>query len=437
MGEKVDAREFTREDRKRFRDKVFQDLAALRRMLAETAFAPEDTQAGLEIELNLVDHDLEPAMHNQRVLDAIDDEQFQTELGRFNVEINLEPRLLNQAGWASFEASVRSALDQADERAQTVGARLVTIGILPTLDEQHASAESLSQEARYALLDEQILNTRGENLIIDIQGTERLHLESDSIMPEAACTSTQVHLQVDPEEFADYWNAAQAVAGLQVAMGANSPFLFGRRLMDETRIPLFTQATDTRSEDLKAQGVRPRVWFGERWITSMFDLFEENVRLFPALIPESRQMAEEPLLTPGASPRLHELMLHNGTVWRWNRPIYDPGTDVPHLRLENRLLPAGPTPADMAANAAFFYGILHSLVFERRPLWSRMSFEQAADAFEQCARWGLEARIRWPRVTGRVRGAIDSTRVGTLVTCRDASTSVPVYQCTSVPRSYR
>src|SRR5699024_8365478 len=144
--------------------------------------------------------------------------------------------------------------------------------------------------------------------------------------------------------------------------------------------------------EYEAQGVRPRVWFGERWITSMFDLFEENVRLFPALIPESREMAEEPLLTEGSSPRLHELMLHNGTVWRWNRPIYDPGIDVPHLRLENRLLPAGPTPADMVANAAFFYGILHSLVHERRPLWSRMSFEQATEAFQQCARWGLEAR---------------------------------------------
>ncbi|MGO1286651.1 MAG: glutamate--cysteine ligase, partial [Brachybacterium sp.] len=211
-------------------------------------------------------------------------------------------------------------------------------------------------------------------------------------------------LQVPPEQFAAAWNAAQAIAGPQVALAANSPFLLGKRLWHESRIPTFVQALDTRPPEYAAQGVRPRVWFGERWITSMFDLFEENVRLFPALIPESREMAEEPLLTEGSEPRLHELMLHNGTVWRWNRPIYDPGTDVPHLRLENRLLPAGPTPADMAANAAFFYGILESLVHERRPLWSRMSFEQAAEAFQQCARWGLEARVQWPRV-GRVRVA--------------------------------
>src|SRR5690625_6688497 len=133
----------------------------------------------------------------------------------------------------------------------------------------------------------------------------------------------QLHLQVPPEQFADAWNAAQAVAGPQVALAANSPFQMGGRLWHDSCIPTFAQALDTRPPEYATQGVRPRVWFGERWITSMFDLFEENVRLFPALIPESRDMTEEPLLTEGASPRLHELMLHNSTVWRWNRPIYD------------------------------------------------------------------------------------------------------------------
>jgi hypothetical protein len=249
------------------------------------------------------------------------------------------------------------------------------------------------------------MEARGEEITLRIEGEGRgVDTTFDSIAPESACTSMQLHLQVPPEQFAAAWNAAQAIAGPQVALAANSPFLLGRRLWHETRIPTFVQALDTRPPEYAAQGVRPRVWFGERWITSMFDLFEENVRLFPALIPESREMAEEPLLTEGRSPRLHELMLHNGTVWRWNRPIYDPGTDLPHLRLENRLLPAGPTAADMAANAAFFYGIVRSLVHERRPLWSRMSFEQADESFQQCARWGLEARVRWPKV-GRVRVA--------------------------------
>jgi len=169
-----------------------------------------------------------------------------------------------------------------------------------------------------------VMEARGEEITLRIEGEGRgVDTTFDSIAPESACTSMQLHLQVPPEQFAAAWNAAQAIAGPQVALAANSPFLLGRRLWHETRIPTFVQALDTRPPEYAAQGVRPRVWFGERWITSMFDLFEENVRLFPALIPESREMAEEPLLTEGHSPRLHELMLHNGTVWRWNRPIYD------------------------------------------------------------------------------------------------------------------
>ena len=167
------------------------------------------------------------------------------------------------------------------------------IGILPTLMPEHVTLDSVSENPRYSLLDQQIFAARGEDLEIIIDGVERLQMVSDTIMPEAACTSTQVHLQVSPDDFAGYWNAAQAIAGVQVAVGANSPFLFGRQLVAESRIPLFEQSTDTRSEELKAQGVRPRVWFGERWITSIFDLFEENSRYFPALLPISSE--EDPV----------------------------------------------------------------------------------------------------------------------------------------------
>ena len=179
-------------------------------------------------------------------------------------------------------------------------------------------------------------------------------------MPEAACTSTQFHVQTSPDQFADYWNASQAIAAAQLAVGANSPYLLGKQLWRETRIPLFEQATDTRSEELKAQGVRPRVWFGERWITSVFDLFEENVRYFPALLPVTDD--EDPLevLEAGGTPQLAELRLHNGTIYRWNRPVYDIADGVPHLRVENRLLAAGPTVADTMANAAFYFGLVRA-----------------------------------------------------------------------------
>ena len=219
---------------------------------------------------------------------------------------------------------------------------------------------------RYQALNDSIFNARGEDILIDISGPEPLSLNSASIAPESACTSMQLHLQVSPDDFASNWNAAQVLAGPQLALGANSPYFFGHRLWAETRIELFAQSTDTRPDELKIQGVRPRVWFGERWITSIFDLFEENVRYFPSLLPEVSD--EDPVaeLAAGRTPHLSELRLHNGTVYRWNRPVYDvvdvDGVGRPHLRVENRVLPAGPTVIDMLANSAFYYGLLRDAV---------------------------------------------------------------------------
>ncbi|MGI8887369.1 MAG: glutamate--cysteine ligase, partial [Nocardioidaceae bacterium] len=237
---------------------------------------------------------------------------------------------------------------------------------------------------------------RGEDLEISIRGAERLRVTVDSIIPEAACTSMQLHQQVSPEDFPAYWNASQAIAGIQLAVGANSPFLLGKELWAETRIALFQQATDTRSEELKSQGVRPRVWFGERWINSIFDLFEENVRYFPALLPITDDEDPIAVLDGGDTPHLAELRLHNGTIYRWNRPVYDVVRDVPHLRVENRVLPSGPTVVDMLANAAFYFGVTRSLAEDERPVWSQMSFSAAEENFHSGARDGMQAQVYWP-----------------------------------------
>src|ERR671923_498991 len=398
MGEEVAAKVFSREDRQRYREKVRSCLDVFARMLAEARFHPELRSFGLEIELNLTDDAGDPAMVNARALEAIADPDFQTELGQFNVEINVAPRLLGGHVMTELEAGVRDSLNGAEARARTVGAHMMIIGILPTIDEAHLNAEAFSESPRYALLNEQIFAARGEDLHISIAGPERLSTFADTIAPEAACTSVQLHQQVKPETFAAVWNAAQAIAGVQVAIAANSPFFFGRELWRETRIALFEQATDTRPEELKAQGVRPRVWFGERWITSIFDLFEENVRYFPALLPVCEDEDPVEMLARGDIPRLAELRLHNGTIYRWNRPIYDVVRGRPHLRVENRILPAGPSVVDVCANAAFYYGLIRSLVEEERPLWSRMSFSAAEDNFHAGARDGIEARLYWPGV---------------------------------------
>ncbi|MFI5958513.1 glutamate--cysteine ligase [Cryptosporangium sp. NPDC051539] len=396
MGRDVPAVEFTREDRRRYREKVRASLDVLEQMLAESRFDFDRPLTGLEIELNLVDADGRPAMRNAEVLGVIADDQWATEIGQFNLEINLPPRRIAEDGAGALEKEVRDALNHADEKARTVGAQLALIGILPTLRESHVRPDTISANDRYRLLNEQIFAARGEDLPIRIDGVERLDTYSDSVAPEGACTSVQFHLQVSPATFGAYWNAAQAAAGAQVALGANSPYLFGKHLWAETRIPLFEQATDTRSDELKAQGVRPRVWFGERWITSVFDLFEENSRYFPALLPLCDDEDPAAVLAAGSTPSLAELTLHNGTIWRWNRPVYAVVDDRPHLRVENRVLPGGPTVVDIAANMAFYYGLIRALVDSERPVWSQMSFAAAAENFHAGARDGIHSRQYWP-----------------------------------------
>ncbi len=398
MGEEVEVQEFTRADRTRHREKVRRCLDVFARMLREAAFDTDDPMTGMEVELNLVDEKGDPALKNVEVLEAIADPDFQNELGQFNIEINVPPAKLREDGLGTFETSLRRSLNDAEKKSVEVGAHLVMIGILPTLADGHMDVEHLSGNPRYRLLSEQILNARGEDISIEIAGKERLRTTADSIVPEAACTSTQLHVQTSPDQFGAYWNASQAIAAVQLAVGANSPYLLGKELWRETRIPLFEQATDTRSEELKAQGVRPRVWFGERWITSVFDLFEENVRYFPALLPVSDD--EDPLqvLEAGGTPNLAELRLHNGTIYRWNRPVYDISGGVPHLRVENRLLAAGPTVADTMANAAFYFGLVRALAESERPLWSQMSFSAAEENFHVAAQQGIDAQIYWPGV---------------------------------------
>jgi hypothetical protein len=396
MGERVGAAAFSRDDRQRYREKVKRCLDVFARMLAESRFEGQRRSMGLEIELNLTDAAGDPALRNDEVLAHLPDADFQTELGQFNLEINIPPRLLGDAALTELERDVRADLNHAEGKAREVGAHMVMIGILPTVTSDHLHGEAFSASPRYKLLNEQIFAARGEDLQIEIAGVDRLSTYADTIAPEAACTSVQLHALVDPLAFPGVWNAAQGVAGVQVAVGANSPFFFTRELWRETRIALFEQATDTRPEELKAQGVRPRVWFGERWITSIFDLFEENVRYFPALLPLCDDEDPEAALAAGQAPRLAELRLHNGTVYRWNRPVYDVVDGRPHLRVENRVLPAGPTVADILANAAFYYGLVRTLADEERPLWSRMSFSAAEENFHAGARDGLDAHVYWP-----------------------------------------
>src|SRR6478736_361166 len=398
MGTEVAGTGYTREQRQRYREKVQQNLDVFERMLATSVFEFDRPMTGMEIELNLVGDDYLPRMANAEVLDRIADPGYQTELGQYNIELNVSPRPLPGDSALELEAHLRDSLNQAEGRANEVGSHIVAIGILPTLTPQDFHTEWMSINPRYAALNEAIFAARGEDMFIDIEGPsgERLATYADTIAPESACTSVQLHLQVAPQDFAAHWNAAQALAGPQLAVGANSPYFFGKQLWAETRVELFAQATDTRAVELKNQGVRPRVFFGERWITSILDLFEENVRYFPALLPETSDEDPMAALEAGIAPELSELRLHNGTVYRWNRPIYDIVDNTPHVRVENRVLPAGPSIVDTLANSAFYYGVLRMLAGDDRPVWTKMSFAAAEHNFQACARRGIESRVYWP-----------------------------------------
>jgi hypothetical protein len=391
---------FASDDRVNYRHKVRSCMDALAQMLDADVFDERDGVTGFEIELNLVDVDERPAMRNAEVLSFLGDPAFQTELGQFNLELNEPPRPVSELG--AYERAILNRLRRATERAAKADTGLVLIGMLPTLTPDHLVLANLSANERYRLLNDEMVAARGEQFHLDIRGEEWLRSTSDSIVPESACTSTQIHLQVPPARFAGYWNASQAIAGPQVAIGANAPWFHGRRLWAETRIAVFDQATDVRPDEFKAQGVRPRVWFGERWITSVFDLFEENVRYFPPLLPIMDE--EDPLkvLTAGGVPHLGELRLHNGTVYRWNRPVYDVMDGRPHLRVENRVLPSGPTVTDVLANAAFYLGLTRQLADEDRPIWSQLPFTTAEDNFNRGARDGIDAIMNWPRI-GEIR----------------------------------
>src|SRR6266545_112231 len=353
MGEEVERVEFTRADRARYREQVHRNLDAFARMLRESRFDVDRPLTGVEIELNLVDENSDPAMKNAEVLAAISDDAFQTELGQFNVEINVPPAEIGGNGLDRMETRIRDSLNAAEEKAAKTGSHMLVVGILPTLFTEHMSMEALSANPRYALLNDQIFAARGEDIQIAIDGVERLAVTADTIAPEAACTSTQLHIQVSPESFSQYWNAAQAIAGVQLAVGANSPFLFGKELMRETRIALLPVVSD---EDAIA------------------------------------------VLDRGDTPRLSELRLHNGTIYRWNRPVYDVVRDRPHLRVENRVLPAGPTVVDTCANGAFYFGLVRALAEDERPIWSQMSFSAAEENFHAGARNGIDADVFWPGV---------------------------------------
>jgi len=377
---------------------LLEDVHALERMLREGNFENGLQRIGAEQELFLVDSNLRPRACVLQVLERLKGRAFTTELAQFNLEANLSPREFGGNCLAQMETELVEMLALARAAAAGEGARVLFCGILPTLEKQHLGLEWMTPIPRYYQLNRMMSALRNGPFDTRIKGLDEFQMVHDNVMLEACNTSFQLHWQCEAGRFATLYNLAQLVSAPLLACAVNSPILMGHRLWHETRVALFQQSLDTRSEIKSQRGNRARVSFGDRWVEgSVMEIFREDVARFRSLIAAGPDESPMEVLDRGDVPELKALRLHNGTIYRWNRPCYGVIDGRPHLRIENRVLPAGPTVVDELANAAFFFGLMSALPVEYGDVREQMSFDDAENNLVTAARYGLHSKLRWLR----------------------------------------
>jgi len=382
--------------RHRFLKTLLREVKALDLMVQEGRFEREKLRIGAEQELCLIDEDGEPSLLGPEILTDIDDPHFTSEIGRFNLEINLDPFELRSDCLRNTERQLLRLLSLGDGIASDHGARFVLSGILPSLTHRHLLRKNMTPEKRYYLLSDVMKQQRGADFEIHIQGVDELMARLDTVLFEACNTSFQLHLQIPSEDFVDYYNWAQLISAPVLATAVNSPLLFGRELWMETRIALFQQSIDTRRSTNILRERQPRVYFGNRWLhNSVSELFKDHITRFPLILANEAEEDALAVLHAGNAPKLRSLRLHNGTVYTWNRPCYGVSQNRAHLRIENRYLPAGPTVADGMANFAFWLGLMRGIPPEKRKFYQDMSFQAVKDNFYRAARYGLHTVFCW------------------------------------------
>lgn len=395
MGLSIDRSSFTEEEYHHAGVRLRENLAALKALLERPGFGHGDASLGAELEMSIVGDDAQALPLNREVLAQSLDPNLQLELDRFNLEYNLSPVQAAGEPFRAMQTELESALSALGEISGQHGGRIIPIGILPTLTMEQLQSGWMTDLARYHALAAGIKRIRQESISISIDGPEPLEAEFDSVTVEGANTSFQVHLRVNPEEFANCYNAAQLATPLALAVGANSPFLLGHSLWDETRIALFKQAVDTRRHKNEWRRMA-RVPFGHGWVRKgAYELFAESCHLYPILMPITSAVDDRTVVRDGGIPELAELRLHQGTIWNWNRPVYD-SADGGHLRIELRALPSGPTPVDMMASAAFLVGLTVGLSKSIEATLPAFPFRYADFNFYRAAQSSLDADLLWP-----------------------------------------
>lgn len=396
MGSKVVRKLKGKKQRAIYLHHLVRDLEALELMIQCDMFEKSPVRIGAEQEFCIVDGEFLPQSNSIQVLEEINDGHFTTEIGNYNLEINTDPIVLGKDCFSILHQDLDSLLDKGRAAAKKSGSRIILTGILPTIGPMHTTLESMTAVDRYLVLNEAARESRGQDFSIHIKGVDEVTMLHDSVMLEGCNTSFQMHLQVGPEEFVEMFNWSQAITGPVLAAGCNSPLLFGKELWSETRIALFTQSVDIRTNSFLLNENQPRVSFESKWQTgSISDVFKDNIARFRSILTADFEYDSVDLLERGEIPKLKALCLHNGTVYRWNRACFGVGDGKPHLRIECRYLPSGPSVIDQIANMAFWVGLMKGMPDKYKEIHRIMDFKDVKSNFLAAARYGMAVQFHW------------------------------------------
>lgn len=399
MGTDVQNRRFTQSDYARFCQRLEHNLQVLSQLLQRPGFGVGKASLGAELEMTLVDSQGKAQWLNQQLLALANDPLLTLEINRYNLEYNLAPVATAGKPFTKIAKVIDHKLKHISQLGEALETRALAIGILPTLSRRDISATAMTDDNRYRILNRTLKKLRDHPLEVDIDGPEPLKLALSNVNIEGANTSFQVHLRVNPEQFADLYNAAQLASAAVLAISTNSPLFLGHRLWEETRVILFKQAVETRHRQNQHYVGPSRAGLGQGWLKhSALELFQASISDYPVLIPQHCDADYQQILDAGGTPELAELRMHHGSIWHWNRGIYDPA-EKGHLRIEMRALPSGPTALDMAANAAFLIGITQGLRRAMPAFCKQLPFTAAKKNFYAAAKNGLDASLLWPRKT--------------------------------------
>ena len=396
MGEKIVKKIKNSDDKKIYIDQLLKDIETLELMLNKGLFSAKPIHVGAEQEFCLVDESWDPSDLGCEILKEIDDDHFTSELNKYNLELNLDPIKLGGSCFSELHKQLNTLMVVAKDAAAKHKAKVILTGILPTISHKYLQYDYMTPVDRYKILNEAIQAIRKDDIELHIKGVDEVNLHHDTILYEGCNTSFQAHLQIDPEHFADTYNWAQAIAGPVLSVCANSPLLMGKELWEETRIALFTQSVDTRRSTFILNEKESRVNFGQDWVKgTIADFYKDAVINFRSLVTTDFDIDSLTKFNKGEIPKLKALTLHNGTTYRWNRLCYGITDGKPHVRIENRFMPSGPTTEDEIANMMFWVGLMCGRPKSLDNIHTKMDFKDAKSNFFSAARYGMSTQFYW------------------------------------------